>query len=66
MEEKWKKDTKEKDLLHQKYGLRRKGITLVMEELKWRITAKATKVKRYENRIKQFKNNRNIQNKTLE
>ena len=49
----WKNDrNKEKDLLDQKYGLRRKGFTLVMEELKQRITAKATKVKRYDNRIK--------------
>ena len=52
---------KEKDLLDQKYGLRRKGFSLVMEELKQRITAKATKVKRYDNRIKQFQDNRNFQ-----
>ena len=52
---------KEKDLLDQKYGLRRKGFTLVMEELKQRITAKATQVKRYDNRIKQFQDNRNFQ-----
>ena len=31
-----------------------------MEELKQRMTAKATKVKRYENRINQFKDNRNF------
>ena len=49
----WKKDKKkEKDWLDQKYGLRRKGFTLVMEELKQRITAKVTKVKPYDNRIK--------------
>ena len=54
----WKKDKqKEKELLHQKYGLRRKGFTLVMEELKQRITAKATKVKRYDSKIKQFQGN---------
>ena len=58
----WKNDkNKEKDLLDQKYGLRRKGVTLVMEELKQRITAKATKVKRYGNRIKEFQDNRNFQ-----
>ena len=58
----WKNDkSKEKDLLDQKYGLRRKGFSLVMEELKQRITAKATKVKRYDNRIKQFQGNRNFQ-----
>ena len=60
----WKKDkNKEKDLLHQKYGLRRKGFTLVIEELKQRTTAKATKVKRYDNRIKQFQDNKNFQTK---
>ena len=32
-----------------------------MEELKPRITAKATKIKRYDNRIKQFQDNRNFQ-----
>ena len=58
----WKKDkNKKKDSLDQKYGLRRKGFRLVMEELKQRLTAKATKVKRYANRIKQFQGNRNFQ-----
>ena len=61
---KWKKDkSKAKDLLDQKYGLRRKGFTLVMEELKQRIATKATKVKRYDNRIKQFQDNRNFHTK---
>ena len=63
----WKKDkSKVKDLLNQKYGLRRKGFTLVMEELKelkQKIAANATKVKRYDNRIKQFQDNRNFQTK---
>ena len=60
----WEKDeNKVKYLLDQKYGLRRKGFTLVMEELKQRIAAKATKVKRYDNRIKQFQDNRNFQTK---
>ena len=58
----WKKDEKkEKDWLDQKYGLRIKGFTLVMEELKQRITAKDTKVERYDNRIKQFQGNTNFQ-----
>ena len=35
--------------------------TLVMEQLKHRATAKATKVKRYDNRIKQFQDNRNFE-----
>ena len=57
----WEKDKKkEKDWLDQKYGLRRKAFTLVMEELKQRITEKVTKVKRYDNRIKQFQDNRNF------
>ena len=34
---------------------------MVMKELKQRITAKATKVKRYDNRIKQFQDNRNFE-----
>ena len=43
--------------------LRRKGFTLVMEELKQRTTAKAAKVKRYDNKIKQFQDNRNFETK---
>ena len=43
------------------YGLRRKAFTLVMEELKQRITPKTNKVKRYDNRIKLFQGNRNFQ-----
>ena len=58
----WKKyKKKEKDWLDQKYGLRRKGFTLVMKELKQRITAKATKVKLYDKRIKQFYDNQNFE-----
>ena len=34
-----------------------------MEELKQRITEKATKVKRYDNRIKHFQDNKNFQTK---
>ena len=45
---------RERELLDQKYGLRRKGITLVMEWMKQRITAKATKIKRYDNKINQL------------
>ena len=58
----WKKDKKkEKDWLDQKYGLRRKGFTLVMEEQEQRITAKASKVKRYDNNIKQFQDKKNFE-----
>ena len=42
----WRKNkTKEKELLDRRHALRGKGFTLVMEELKQRITAKATNVK---------------------
>ena len=34
-----------------------------MKKLKQRVTAKVTKVKRYDNRIKQFQDNRNFQTK---
>ena len=34
-----------------------------MEELKQRTTAKAAKVKRYDNKIKQFQDNRNFETK---
>ena len=37
-----------------------KRIALVMKELKQRISEKATKVKRYDNRIKQFQDDRNL------
>ena len=40
-----KDKNKSKDWPDQNYGLRRKGFTFVMEELKEGITAKATKVK---------------------
>ena len=45
---------RERELLDQKYGLRRKGITLVMEWMKQRITAKVTKIKRCDNKINQL------------
>ena len=56
-----KERNKEKDLLDQKFEPRRKGFTLVIGELKHRITAKINKVKRYDNDIKQFQDNRNFQ-----
>ena len=56
-----KDKNKDKDWLDQRYVLKRKGFTLVMEELKQGIIAKVTKVKRYNNRAKQFHDNRNFQ-----
>ena len=48
---------KEKDWLDRKYGLRKKGFTLVMGELKQIVTVKVTKVKQYDSTIKQFQDN---------
>ena len=45
-------------LLQEKYWLKQKGYKRVMEELKQRIKAQAAKVKRYKNRIEQFRQNR--------
>ena len=41
-----------------KYGIKSKGLANVIEELKQRITAKAAKVKKYEERIRQYQQNR--------
>ena len=43
--------------LEKKYNIRRKGITVVMEELKQRILAEAVKIKRYERWRTQYKQN---------
>ena len=43
--------------LEKNYNVRRKGINTVIEELKQRILAKAAKIKRYEQRIIQYKQN---------
>ena len=44
--------------LERRNKVNEKGMTTVVEELKQRVTAKATKITRYENRTKQFKQNR--------
>ena len=43
--------------LEKKFNIRKKGITVVMEELKQRILVKAAKIKIYEQRRKQYKQN---------
>ena len=43
--------------LEKKYNIKGKGITTVLEELKQRILAKAAKIKRYEQRRTQYKQN---------
>ena len=51
----WNKGkNKEKSLLDQKYVLRRKEFTVVMEELKQKKTVKAIRVKQYDNRTNNF------------
>ena len=44
--------------LFEKYRIKRKGLKTVIEELKQRMLAKSTKVKRYEQRIERFRQNR--------
>lgn len=51
-------ETPLRPLFQRKYRLEEKGITIVIEELKQRIIAKANKVKTYKNRIEQYRQNR--------
>ena len=44
-------------ILYEKYRVKKKGLKTVIEELKQRMLAKSVKVKRYELRIEQFKQN---------
>ena len=44
--------------LEEKYRVKTKGIRTVIEELKQRMLAKSAKIKRYEQRITQFRQNR--------
>ena len=44
--------------IYEKYRVKRKGLKTVIEELKQRMLAKSAKVKRYEQRIEQFRQNR--------
>ena len=52
-----KKEWKYKEL-ERKFGIKKKGLRVVLEELKQRLTAKKTKIKRYEERIKRYQQNR--------
>ena len=52
-----KKKEKYKVIEH-KYRVKKKGLNVVLEELKQRIQAKATKIKRYGERIEQYRINR--------
>ena len=44
--------------LKKKYNIARKGLNRVVEELKQRLTAQAAKLKRYEDRQNQYRQNR--------
>ena len=50
-----------KKRLEQLYHVKRKGILVVIEELKQRVKAKAAKIKKYEERNNQFLQNRLFQ-----
>ena len=52
------KDTKKVEQIFKKHHVKKKGVKVVVEELKQRITAKAAKINRYERRINQFRINR--------
>ena len=53
---------KHRDELQRKYKIEKRKLTVVAEEIKQRIIAKKEKVKRYQNRINQFHQNRTFQN----
>ena len=55
-----KKKEKYKVIEH-KYRVKKKGLNVVLEELKQRMQAKATKIKRYDQRIEQYRINRLFQ-----
>ena len=44
--------------LERRYYLKKKGVTIVIEELEQRILAKTAKVKRYQERVDQYRQNR--------
>ena len=55
------KERKKIKELNTKYRVKKKGITPVIEELKQKLIAKKTKVKRYEQKISQFRQNQLFQ-----
>ena len=48
--------------IEKKFNIRHKGYQLVIEELKQRLVAMAAKIKRYEDRVKQYQQNRLFEN----
>jgi hypothetical protein len=45
-------------MLERKYWIKRKGLSIVLEELKQRVIAKRAKLKRYEQRVRQYQQNK--------
>ena len=56
VKKKWRK------ILDTKYKIQKKKLTVVQEEIKQRIVAKQQKIKRYQNHINQFQQNRTFKN----
>ena len=48
--------------IEKKYNVKKKGLNVVIEELKQRVTAKAAKLRRFEQRANQYRQNRMFQN----
>ena len=53
-------------MVEHKYKVQKKGLIVVLEEQKQRIQAKATKIKRYDQRIEQHRINRLFQQDQIE
>ena len=53
-------------MIDHKYKVQKKGLNVVLEEQKQRIQAKATKIKRYYQRIEQYRINRLFQQDQIE
>ena len=52
--------------LERKYSIRLKTLSVVIEELKQRIVAIAAKVRRYQERVGRFRQNRMFQNNQMQ
>ena len=53
-------------MVEHKYKVEKKGLNVVLEEQKQRIQAKVTKIKRYDQRIEQYRINRLFQQDQIE
>ena len=50
------------DALQRKYGIKQKGLQIVIEEIRQKIKAKTAKISRYQQRINQYQHNRMFKN----